>query len=68
MAQLTGAVEYTDFISAEGYDSHDEYPGYDKKQSHEKASVNLDLWGMQCTSLLPSLPDLCTKAKRNCLK
>ena len=29
IAQFTGAVEYTDCISAEGYDPTNECPGYD---------------------------------------
>ena len=33
MAQSAGAAEYTDYISAEGFDSLDEGPGNDTKQS-----------------------------------
>ena len=33
MSQLAGAVEYTNCISAEGYDSFNECPGYYTKQS-----------------------------------
>ena len=33
-----------------------EYPGYDTKQFHGKAPVILELWGMQTTPTLPSLP------------
>ena len=32
------------------------YPGYGTKQSDGEALVMLELWGMQCTLLLPSLP------------
>ena len=52
MSQLAGAVEYTDCISAERY----EYPGYDIKKSDGEAPVMLELWGVQSTPLLPSLP------------
>ena len=31
-------------------------PGHDTKQSDGEVSVMLELWGMQSTSLLPSLP------------
>ena len=47
--------EYTDCISAEIYDSINESPGYDTKQSDGEASVMLELWGMLSTSSLPSL-------------
>ena len=36
-AQSAGAVEYTDCFSAVGWDSHDECPGYDTKQSDGEA-------------------------------
>ena len=55
VAQLTGAVEYTDCFSAEGYPPN-ECPGYDTKQSDGEVPVMLDLWGMQSTLSLPSLP------------
>ena len=32
-------------------------PGYDSKQSDGTVSVMLELWGMQSTPSLPSLPD-----------
>ena len=44
MAQLTGATEYTDCISAKEYGSTNEYPGYDTKQSDGEVSVMLELW------------------------
>ena len=52
LAQLAGAVEYTDCFSA----AHHEHPGYDTKQSDGEVPVMLDLWGMWSTSSLPSLP------------
>ena len=45
-AQSAGAVEYTDCIS-----------GYDIRQSDGEAPVVLEVWWMQSTPLLPSLPD-----------
>ena len=33
-----------------------ECPGYDTKQSDGEVPVMLELWGMQSTPLLPSLP------------
>ena len=57
IAQLAEAVEYNNWISAEEWDSQpNEHPGYDTKQSDGEVSVILELWGMWCTSLLPSLP------------
>ena len=54
---LTIAVEYTDCISAEVYDPpHNDYPGYDTKQSDGEVPVMMELWWMQSTPLLPSLP------------
>ena len=54
-AQSAGAVEYTDCFSAEGYPPN-ECPGYDTKQSDGEVPAMLELWGMQSTPLLPSLP------------
>ena len=42
--QSAGATKYTDWISAEGLDSPNEYLGYDTKQSDGEASVILMLW------------------------
>ena len=56
MGQLAGAVEYTDYISAEEQNSPNECPGYDTKQSDGGAPVMLELWGMWSTPLLSSLP------------
>ena len=36
--------------------SRKNYPGYDTKQSNGDIPVMLELWGMLCTYLLPSLP------------
>ena len=44
-AQVTGAVEYTDWISAEGKTPSNECSGYDIKQSDNKAPV-LELCGV----------------------
>ena len=38
------------------YDPTNECPGYDIKQSDDKAPVMLELWGMQSTSSLQLLP------------
>ena len=61
IAQLAGAVEYTDCTSAEGYDpphthTHNECSGYDTKQSDGEVPVMLGPWGIQSTPLLPLLP------------
>ena len=55
-AQLDGAAEYTNCISAQGCNSSNECSLYDTKKSDGEASVMLELWGMQSTPLLPSLP------------
>ena len=55
-AQLAGTVEYTDCFSAEGGDPRNEYPGYDTKQSDGEVPVILELWRMQSTPSLLSLP------------
>ena len=55
-ARLAGAVEYTDCISAEGYVTPNECPGYDTKQSDGEVPVMQDLWEMWSTSSLPSRP------------
>ena len=49
MAQLAGAVEYTDCTSAEGKISSNECPEYDTKQSDGEIPVMLELWGMWST-------------------
>ena len=55
-AQLAGAVEYTDCISAERKDSQNEFLGYDTKQSDGEDLVMLELWGMQSIPSLLSAP------------
>ena len=52
----TPLAEYTDYIFAEGYDSLNKCPAYDTKQSDVEAPLMLELWRMQSTPLLPSLP------------
>ena len=42
--------------SAEGYDSSNECPWYDTKQSNGEASVMLKFWKMWSIPSLPSLP------------
>ena len=58
MAQSAEAAEYTDCISAKRYDSPNECPGYNTKQSDGEVSVMLGLWVMRSTLSLPSLPSL----------
>ena len=55
-ASSDGAVEYTNCISAEWYDSPYKYPVCDTKQSDGEASVILEFGAMRSTPLLPSLP------------
>ena len=54
-AQSAGAVEYTNYFSAERY-LPNECPGYDTKQSDGEVPVMLELWEMWSTPSLPSLP------------
>ena len=49
IVQSAGAVEYTDTF-------HNEFRGYDTKQSDAEVPIILGLWGMQSTPLLPLLP------------
>ena len=57
LAQLAGAVEYTDCFSAKKQDpSFNEYPVYDIKQSDGEVTVMLELWEMRSALSLPSLP------------
>ena len=53
-----GAVEYIDWISAERKDFPNVCSEYDTKQSDIKASVMLELWQIQSTPSLSSLPSL----------
>ena len=51
-AQSARVAKYT----AARQNSPNEYSGYDTKQSDGEAPVMLELWGMQSTPSLPSLP------------
>ena len=51
IAQLAGAVEYTDCTCAPN-----KCPGYNTKQSDDEVPVMLELWGMRSTLSLPLLP------------
>ena len=53
-AQSAGAVEYTDFFSAELPPQR--VSCYDTKQSDGGVTAMLELWGMRSTPSLPSLP------------
>ena len=53
MAQSAGAAEYTDYISAKGYDFPDECPVKNTKQSYGKGPVMPEIWGMWITPLVP---------------
>ena len=50
------AVKHTDCISAERQDYPNDCPGYGTKQFDGEGTVMLELWGMQSTNSLPSLP------------
>ena len=57
--QLSNAVKYTNYITAEEYDSpapNNKCPAFDIKQSAGKAPVMLELWGMQSAHSLLLLP------------
>ena len=54
--QSAGAIEYTDFFSAERCHPSNECSGYDTKQSAGEVPVILELWEMQSSPSLPSLP------------
>ena len=56
VALSVGVAVYTNCIFTEEWDSPNECPGYNTKQSYREASVMLELWGMQSIPLLPSLP------------
>ena len=56
-AQSAWAVDYIDYISAEGLDpTTNECAGYDIKQSDGEGLIMLELWGIQSTHSLSSLP------------
>ena len=56
LAQLAGAVKYTNCFSTEEY-LPNECPGYDIKQSDGEVPAMLELWGMWSTPLLPLLSE-----------
>ena len=56
LAQSKGAVEYVDCTSVETKDIPNECPVYDTKQSDGGVLVMLELWKMQSTTSLRSLP------------
>ena len=56
MAQLAGAAEYTDSISADWSDFPNKCPEYDTKQSDGEASVMLELWVMWSTHFIAIFP------------
>ena len=56
IAQSAGAVEYTYFFSAEGYDPYNECPRYDTKKSDCEVPVILGTGGIRSTPSLPLLP------------
>ena len=56
-SQSAGAVEFSDYNSAEEYDPPpNECPAYDTKQSDREIPVMLELWGMWSTPSLPLFP------------
>ena len=55
LAQLAEVVEYTDYISAETYDSSNMCPGCDTKLLNVKAQIQ-EPWGMWSIPSLPLLP------------
>ena len=56
IAQSTGTIEYPDCFSNPNPNTN-QCLGYDTKQSDGNVQVLLELWGMQNTPSLPSLPD-----------
>ena len=57
LVQLAGAVEYTDCFSAGGKTPPpNDCPACDTKHSDGEVPVMLEIWGMQSTPSLPSLP------------
>ena len=53
---IFGAVEYTDFTSAEGLDPTNECPGYDTNRADSEALVMLEIRRMRSTPSLPLHP------------
>ena len=56
IVKLAVAVEYTDCISVDVWDSPNKCSGYDTKQSDDEASLTQELWGMSSIPLSPLLP------------
>ena len=56
IAKSDEALEYTICFSEEGWDSPNECPVYDTKQSDGEVPIMQELWEMRSTPLLPSLP------------
>ena len=56
VVQSAGAVEYTDYFSAEVKDSPSECPVYDTKQFDGEVPIMLELWRIRNTRLLLLLP------------
>ena len=58
LPQSAGAVQYTEWTSAEGSDpppTHRRVSWYDTKQLDGEVPVMLEFWGSWCTLLLPSV-------------
>ena len=57
-SRLVWGLQNTPTVSLQnGKTLHNECPGYHTKQPDGEIPVMLELWGMQSTPLLPSLPD-----------
>ena len=56
LIQFTVAAEYTNCFFCRGVTFAQRVSCYDSKQSDGKAPVMLELWGMQSTPSLPSVP------------
>ena len=64
IAQPARTLDYTECISAEGYNSPYEYPVHDTEPFDGEASVMIELLGIRSTPLSPSLPGaLCPGVK-----
>ena len=77
VTQSTGALEYSDCITAKEWDPLNEYHEYDTKQSDDVVHIILELWGIQYNPYHRSqaIPDQVGKhligyylwVKKNCL-
>ena len=56
MAQSAATAEYTDWTSAEGWNSPNKCPVYDTKKSDVEAAVMLELWRRWGIPSLPLFP------------